>query len=212
MLAMKTCIGIAALLVAACSNGRNPTSASAPPAPETQSQSQPEFDWPVPAGWAQETIPFPIEFAPELPYRGLEELRFAPGFSTPDASTFWSYCFVWWIEEPPSFDPRSLSTALRDYFRGLSLAVGKDKFTLDPEHFRVELAQKSEGDRSVLVGQVHSYDAFVTGQPIVLNVEASLRSCPRAGHSAITFMLSPKSMEDAVWSELRACGSALRCN
>jgi hypothetical protein len=166
----------------------------------------------VPAGWGQETIPFPLGFAPELPYRGLEELRFAPGFSKPDASTFWSYCFVWWIEEPPSFDPGSMSAALRDYFRGLTIAVGKDKFSFDLEQFRVELAPKSERERNVLVGQIHSYDAFVTGEPIVLNVEASLRSCPRAAHSAIMFLVSPKSMDDPVWSGLRACGSTLRCD
>jgi hypothetical protein len=210
MLAMKMCIGIAALLLAACSNARAPTPAFAPPPPETQ--SSPDFDWPVPAGWAQETIPFPLDFAPELPYRGVEELRFAPGFSKPDASTFWSYCFVWWIEEPPSFDPRSISAALRDYFRGLTLAVGKDKFSFDPEHFRVELAPKSERDRNVLVGQIHTYDAFVTGEPIVLNVEALLRTCPRAGRSAVTFLLSPKSMDDGVWIELSECSSALHCD
>lgn len=180
-------------------------------APAQATEPSPVFDWPVPAGWAQETIPFPLDFAPELPYRGLEELRFAPGFLTPGASTFWSYAFVWWVEEPPSFDPRSISAALRDYFRGLALAVGKDKFSMDPEHFQVELAIKSEGGREVLVGQVHSFDSFVTGEPIVLNVEISRRSCPKAAHTAILFLLSPKSMDDAVWSELRACGSALNC-
>jgi hypothetical protein len=202
--------GIAALLLGACSSGRNPTRAA--DSSEVATQPPSGLDWPVPPGWAQETIPFPIDFAPQLRYRGLEELRFAPGFSNPDASTFWSYCFVWWLEEPHSFDSNSISAALCDYFRGLALAVGKDKFSFDPAHFRAELAAKSHGDGDVLVGQVHSYDPFVTGQPIVLNVEASLRSCPRSGHSAITFLLSPKSTDDPVWSELRACGSALNCD
>lgn len=210
MLAMKTCIGIVALLLTACSSGRSATPAADSPAHAAPPSS--DFDWPVAVGWAQETIPFPLDFAPELPYQGREELRFAPGFSTPGASTFWSYAFVWWLEESPSFEPRSISAALRDYFRGLALAVGKDKFSIDPEHFRVELAPKSEGSPSVLVGQIHSYDAFVTGQPIVLNVEVSLRSCPRAAHTAILFLLSPKSTDDSVWTELRACGSALHCN
>ncbi|MFN0243542.1 MAG: hypothetical protein ACKVWV_11675 [Planctomycetota bacterium] len=206
---MKTCIGIGALLLSACSSGRNATPAVDSPAHATEPSS--DFDWPVPVGWAQETIPFPLDFAPELPYRGLEELRFAPGFFTTSADTYWSYAFVWWIEDPPSFEPSSISAALREYFRGLALAVGKDKFSMDPERFQVELAPKSEGGREVLVGQVHSYDPFVTGEPIVLNVEVSRRSCPRAAHTAILFLLSPKSMDDAVWTELRACGSALHC-
>src|SRR5262245_33462421 len=34
------------------------------------------FQWPIPEGWQHETIPFPLEFAPDLPYQGVEELRF----------------------------------------------------------------------------------------------------------------------------------------
>ncbi len=39
----------------------------------------PSFFLPTPEGWQTETIPFPLEFAPEIKYEGLEELRFAPG-------------------------------------------------------------------------------------------------------------------------------------
>jgi hypothetical protein len=209
---MKTRTAITALLFAACASDRSSTPPAAPPA-SSASTPQPltEFDWPVPAGWKHETIPFPLEFAPELPYHGLEELRFAPGFFKPDASTYWSYDFVWWVEDPPKFDAELISAVLRDYFRGLALAVGKDKFSLDPDKFRADLAPKSVDERTVLVGQVHSYDPFATGLPIVLNVEASLRSCPASAHSAITFLVSPKSVDDPVWTELRECASAFRC-
>jgi len=40
---------------------------------------QPGFRWPVAEGWRKETIPFPLEFARDLPFSGVEELRFAPG-------------------------------------------------------------------------------------------------------------------------------------
>jgi hypothetical protein len=36
------------------------------------------FYMPVPDGWRTETIPFPLDFAPELKYEGVEELRFSP--------------------------------------------------------------------------------------------------------------------------------------
>ena len=45
------------------------------------------FSMPTPEGWRTETIPFPLEFAPELEYEGLEELRFAPGMFDAAAAT-----------------------------------------------------------------------------------------------------------------------------
>ena len=185
-----------------------------PPATPSSPESQPAtgFEWPVPEGWTPETIPFPLGFAPGIPFHGLEELRFAPGFFDPQASTYWSYAFVWWLEDPPSFDAPSIAPVLREYFAGLTTAVGKDKHPIDPAQFRAELASSAEAGRTILVGQVHTYDSFVTGEPIVLNVEARMRECPRAGRRAITFVLSPKPPGDPVWDELRACESALRCD
>ncbi|MFN0007950.1 MAG: hypothetical protein ACKVXR_08580 [Planctomycetota bacterium] len=179
--------------------------------PSPAARSATGFDWPVSEGWKHETIPFPLAFAPGLPFRGVEELRFAPGFFERDASTFWSYAFVWWLEDPPSFDAPAISAVLREYFAGLSLAVGKDKYAMDPERFRAELAPRNEGGRTILEGRVYSYDAFVTGEPIVLNVEARLRACPQAGRRAITFLLSPKPLGDAVWDDLRGCEASLHC-
>src|SRR5688500_2734436 len=49
------------------------------------------FAWPVPAGWRTETIPFPLGFAPTLPYTGIEELRFAPGMFKAGSDDFWTY-------------------------------------------------------------------------------------------------------------------------
>lgn len=165
----------------------------------------------MPAGWKHETIPFPLGFAPSLSYRGAEELRFAPGFFQPASSTFWSYAFAWSLENPPRFDAQTLSPVLREYFSGLALAVGKNRYPMDPGRFRVELAPRIEGGRTMLAGRVHSYDPFATGEPIDLNVEARLRDCPRAGHPVLTFLLSPRPFGDAVWEELHACEAELRC-
>ncbi len=165
----------------------------------------------MPAGWKHETIPFPLDFAPSLSYRGSEELRFAPGFFQPASSTFWSYAFAWSLENPPQFDASQLSPVLREYFAGLALAVGKDKYSMDPERFHVELAPRIEGGRTMLAGRVQNYDAFVTGEPIELNVEARLRDCPRSGRTVLTFLFSPRPFGDEVWEELHACESDLRC-
>ena len=187
----------------------SPQEEAAPSAPSHGSAAT--IEWSVPAGWMHETIPFPLEFAPGLPYRGTEELRFAPGFSKPVSVSFWSYAFAWSLENPPRFDAATLAPVLREYFSGLALAVGKEKYPMDPERFRVELAPRTEDGRTILAGHVWTYDAFATGEPIDLEVEARLRDCPKAGRPVLTFLFSPKPLGDAVWEELHACEAKLRC-
>ena len=44
-----------------------------------QPGKEPPYQVPAPAGWAKETIPLPSAFAPDMKWKGAEELRFAPG-------------------------------------------------------------------------------------------------------------------------------------
>jgi hypothetical protein len=169
-------------------------------------------DWPVPRGWQHETFALPPAFAPELPYRGTEEVRFMPGFYTAGAADFWSYDLVWWLPQPPAFDAAAVSTALTAYFRGLATQVGGAKYHFDPARFRTVLTPVPGAAASRLTGQVFTYDPFTTGRPITLNVEAELRRCPSAGHTAIVAALSPKPPTDSVWTHLRTAAGALVCH
>ncbi len=184
----------ATLLLVACH--------AAPPAREAAS-----FTWPVPAGWKHETIPFPLDFAPELPFRGVEELRFAPGFFQPASATYWSYDFAWWLEDVPALDARVLSDALGTYFRGLAQAVGGTKYAFDPARFRAELQREHDEQGEFLAGDVASYDPFVTGAPIVLHVEVRARHAPGSTRGALLFLVTPRPAGDPVWAELRACAA-----
>src|SRR6185436_16865111 len=55
--------------------------------------------WPIPKDWKHETFALPPDFAPEFPWKGTEDLRFMPGFSTPAAPDYWSYDLVWWLDQ-----------------------------------------------------------------------------------------------------------------
>lgn len=196
-------LALLALLGAGCSGEAQP-----PPQPDAAA-SEPTLQWPVPAGWKHETFPLPPDFAPELPFHGTEELRFMPGWSSPTAPDFWSYEFVWLLDARPEFDATSLAAALTAYFRGLSTAVGGAKYQFDASRYRTDLNAVPSSGR--ITGQVFTYDAFQTGLPLVLNVEAELRSCPETGKFAVVLALSPKDATDPVWTELRATAAALVC-
>jgi len=182
-----------------------------PPEPPDLAGSGPSLHWPVPTGWKHETFALPPDFARELPYHGTEDLRFMPGFSSPTASDFWSYDFVWWLDQRPDFDATELAAALTTYFRGLSTAVGASKYQFDPSRYRAVLEAVPGSAPPRIVGQVYTYDPFATGLPIILNVEVELRSCPATGDVAIVVALSPKDTTDGVWSDLRAVAAALAC-
>jgi hypothetical protein len=48
---------------------------------QAEPQPKPELLPSAPKGWRFERIDFPLPFAPDLPHRGFEELRFAPGIT-----------------------------------------------------------------------------------------------------------------------------------
>ena len=177
------------------------------------------FQWPLPEGWHQETIPFPLGFAPDLPYQGAEELRFSPGMFKPDQEGYWSYAFVWWLDGRPALDAAELSTALKSYFTGLCTSVAKDKgHRIDPARISASLhpvagkSRKLEHPLKVFAGTVEAYDAFVTGKPIVLQVEVSVWDCDRSGKRAALILASPKPSHAPIWSSLRARRDAFLCH
>ncbi len=171
------------------------------PAPKPQLP----FRWETPAGWRTETIPFPLDFAPELAHKGFEELRFAPGMFKPEAEDFWSYAFVWWLDSHEPFDAAKLNRELPAYFKGLCMSVGKAKFAMDPARFKARINSVKEG----FEGEVDLYDAFKTGQPITLHVKIRIQDC--GSHRALLCGLSPKPFGAGPWSSLDPLIGAFGC-
>ncbi len=167
------------------------------------------IEWPTPAGWRREVIPFPLDFAPSLKHKGVEEIRFAPKFFDPKAPGYWSYAFAWILEDAPPLAAKQLGDELQRYFAGLCAAVGKEKrLALDPGHFRAALTAQPGGG---LHGSVSLYDVFVTGKELTLHVEAEPVECVAAKRHALLILASPRPVDDPVWKELRARRVAFRC-
>jgi len=134
-----------------------------------------------------------------------------PGFFSPSAPDYWSYEFVWWLDDSPPFDAEGLAANLTAYFRGLATEVGGSKYHLDPARYRTVLNPVPASAPPRLTGQVFTYDPFTTGLPVDLNVEAELRSCPGVGKFAIVVILSPQDPASDVWKTLRATAASLEC-
>jgi polyisoprenoid-binding protein YceI len=172
------------------------------------------FTWPTPTGWKTETIPFPLTFAPELAYRGVEELRFAPGMFKQGAEDFWTYSFVWWLEGEQHFDAATLNADLKRYFEGLSRAVEKrEDFDAAQAVAAVQLAPVREAGAAQerFQGSVDAYEPFTTHQRIALQVDAQVLRCKEAGRTVALFQLSPQPRGHAVWGQLERLREEFRC-
>lgn len=201
--------GLVLILTAARAGAAGPSSGAAQP---RALASDDGFSWPVPEGWRKETIPFPLEFAPDLKHKGVEELRFGPGFSHPQEPDFWSYDFVWRLDDESVVDEKSLADELTRYFRGLNMAVAGKKYGFDAARFKASVSSvPAPAGAAAFRGRVESYDAFATGKPIVLNVEARRESCPDGRRRFVSFAVSPRSPDAAVWKALREETAAFRC-
>jgi len=146
----------------------------------------PGFTWGVPEGWRTETIPFPLEFAPDIPHRGVEELRFAPGFFQSSAPGWWTYAFAWVVSDAGALDMSTLAAELTTYFRGLTATVAhskKDLPALDLARIRARIG--ADGHGSVL-----TYDAFGDGREIQLDVTVAVQPC--GAGKAVLFTAAPR--------------------
>jgi hypothetical protein len=194
----------------ACSCGGAGTKTAKPNASSEAPIAAPA--WVVPEGWRTETIPFPLEFAPSVAYRGVEELRFPKAFLTPDDDWFFSYAFVWYVAAPGPADAAALEQDLVAYFRGLAIAVGgEDRADIKAHAFAAEL--DGELGAGSVSGAVVAFDAFKTQKPVTLHFRVRGVRCSSENERALVFTASPRppAAQDAVWAELELLGGAFRC-
>lgn len=175
-------------------------------------QPAPELLPQAPADWRFERIDFPLSFAPELPYQGFEELRFAPGMFKPETETYFTYVFAMKITGEAAFDAASLQSLLETYFRGLCRAVAQDKkLELDLSKISAQVKDEQGSAPSVrhFVAKVESFDPFVTGKPLTLNLEMMVIEVNKTDRR-IFAAVSPKPADSPVWKPLRTLKDEFR--
>jgi hypothetical protein len=162
------------------------------------------YSWPLPSNWVREMIPFPLKFAPDIPYPGLEEIHFMPGWKGDTLKEQqWSYIFIWKLDTLISFDAPGLRSDLYVYFNGLTEWVMKNN-NLDlpvPPVYTCRVEEKSPGN---FTGIVTLTDVFFTLKPITLNLKINTLKDDLLQKTILFFMLSPKPYENPLWNQLDA--------
>jgi len=164
---------------------------------------------PPPAGWRSERLDLPLDFAPELAYRGVEDLLFAPGMFEPGSDSYFSYALALRLEGDVGADAAMLDGFLTTYYRGLCRAVGESRgLERDPETVTASVRRAGAG----FVARVELYDPFnasgTGGGDLDLVLEITVRDGERA--TEILGLASPLDPDAPVWAELHALGDAWR--
>jgi hypothetical protein len=159
---------------------------------------------PLPEKWSSEKIIFPISFAPGIPFKGNEDLRFTPGWSDSTSNDYWSYTYVWFIEGTPKVNSDTLKNYITEYFNGLFRLNNKTQSAETATSFtkpKIKTIKTIINDQETYEGEISTLN-FLTGKPLTLFARVHVRNYPGSNHSALLFELSPKPYDNTVWTAL----------
>jgi len=163
------------------------------------------FKLPIPAGWTTEEFPLPPDFAPTFNYRGVEEIRFHPGWGDSTSKGYWSYAYLWWLDGTPEVTEAALTKNLTAYYEGL---VGRNITSrkipaakVIPTVVAVKKAKLKGSDKATFTGTVKMLD-YMTQRPMVLNAIIHLKDAGKPGKTAVIIEVSPQAPGGEVWKLL----------
>lgn len=173
------------------------------------------YSYTAPAGWTNELILFPMNFAPGLSYKGFEEIRFAPGWGNGDSGDKWAYTMLWWLDSTYRFTPAILEQNLEEYYTGLTrqqaVAAKLDLSAHTPAKVTVQPAKTGQGDKATYTATASFFDAFVTRKPGTLYFKIHVKDCPDKTRTILLIEAAGNPFTQPVWEQLGQVNTGFRC-
>ncbi len=158
-----------------------------------------------PQDWRLEKVTFPLDFAPEIKYNGIEELRFAPGMFDPSSDSYFTYLLAISINDKKKFKQEEITDFLFKYYRGLCGAVAQAK-KLDIDLSQIEVKLKSQRKIKnigrIYTAKIRYFDSFTNGQEINLNMEFEVIPDRKNNKMNALVLVSSQSKKAEVWNKM----------
>jgi hypothetical protein len=174
----------------------------------------PVYLLPIPAGWQTESFSLPPDFAKQISFKGVEDLRFFPGWGDPNSEEHWSYAFLWSLDGKPDIEAHLLQDNLKILYTGL---IGRNivprkipKEKLFPVEVNIQSVKTSAGDLKTFAGTVHMLN-YINQTPMILNIKIHMKDCPDKTHSILLFEVSPKPADHPNWQKLDSLNVEFSC-
>ena len=168
-----------------------------------------------PTGWDVERFLIPISFAPEIKYKGVEDIRFAPGWGNIKSDDYWTYAFLWYLDNRPKTSARIVENNLKAYYTGLvgtniePRKIPANKLVDVKTHFKKVKTEK--GDLKTFRGTIYMLD-YMQQKPITLNCIVHLKICSGKNKTYIFYEISPKPYSDKIWLRLHQLWTDFICD
>ncbi len=155
----------------------------------------------APPAWRNEIIKFPLAFAPSLDYQGIGDVRFSNGWSKKDSEEFWTYAYVWQLDQNPMINPEKLEKDIATYFDGLMqmIAAGSG---LEKDQVPKSLTIFQQSGNDQFLGKIRFYDAFFLKDMQTLNIKVTNSYCSESKKYHLLFKFSPKQFDSNIWKVL----------
>jgi len=159
-----------------------------------------------PQDWQFERFTLPPEFAPNIPYKGVEELRFSPGMFVKDSASYFTYAFVAELDNINSISQDNIKDYLLEYFKGLCSSTAKQrKLSIDTSKITASIDKNpSAGKDAHYNATLDIFGVFADGAPVKLDMEIKVMNDKAASKIYLVFIGSPLNKSDEVWATLRS--------
>jgi len=174
----------------------------------------PPYALTTPEGWGTERFALSPDFAPAMTYKGVEDIRFAPGWSDSTKQDYWSSAYLWWLEGAPQINAAGLQRNLQLYYSGLvnrnviGSNIPKDKVV--PTEVAVRKIKTASRDLQTFAGSIHMLD-YMTQRPMLLNTVIHVKDCNTENRVAVLIELSPKPLKHNVWEQMDIIANSFSC-
>jgi PDZ domain-containing protein len=189
------------------------------PIPAHVNPASDPFVYVVPGSWgADPRTPFPLPWAPKLPYHGFVDLFFSPNFDQTDSPEYHSYVIFMSLEGKQVLSAEQLQSDMLTWFRGLAVERGGTyKFTPDLSKVSVTYKEDSAPPRTIGGTATRAFNGTETiydthGKIITLNSKVRMISgCGTSNNTVFFFEMSLEPRDGDMWKQLDAIRDTFRC-
>ncbi len=158
-----------------------------------------------PTDWRYEKIAFPLDFAPDINYKGFEELRFAPEMFSKGKAYYFTYVFVIVLEDKKTITTEEIDDFLTQYYRGLCKVVADSKkMKVDLSKINIETTKHEDQ----IHAQIQFLDAFTDGEKIALQMEIDI--VKKNSDLVLVSLVSPQTKQSEVWHKLHQIKESIK--
>lgn len=163
---------------------------------------QAPYNLAMPERWGVERFQIPIEFATEIPYTGVEDIRFAPGWGNVESNDYWTYAFLWYLDGSPEIDADDIQENLKAYYRGLvNRNITRRKIPAEkiiPIKTSFKKIESTNGDLQTYSGTIEMLD-YMAQKPMTLNCLVHIKKDEENDRTLVFHEISPQARDNTVW-------------